>query len=352
MLPVVRPASPRRGSRRKKGVRVQTLLIVFLIAVTVGGVVVYTTRWTEKPIAVVHETQAPLAITNELPRNSSDSAASSAGPPYFFPKLIHQTAKDKKHLSCEEIENIKSWKHLNPSYSYKLYDDDDIRSFMESYYPQLLPLFNNFLHNVERADMWRYLVLHKFGGVYADLDVRCMQPIDKWNREHGHDAQVLIGVEMVTEGKVSLNQWTMAAVPGHPLFASLPDAILNAIQNEYFHLLRDSSTVHVKEEYNKNIIQRTGPIMWTQAVVDYLGNHTRLEPDIVDKGLKSGSVRILPTRSLSVGWEIRESGGSTTCEDLAKGDPKVLVCHQFHGTWKDVYYFKPQVSYDCPQLFQ
>lgn len=33
---------------------------------------------------------------------------------------------------------------------------------------------------VERADVFRYLVLWKEGGYYADANVECMKPIDEW----------------------------------------------------------------------------------------------------------------------------------------------------------------------------
>ena len=53
------------------------------------------------------------------------------GPPYHFPKLIHQTVANKRNLSCEEITNINSWKDLNPGYKHILYDNQDLDKFMQ-----------------------------------------------------------------------------------------------------------------------------------------------------------------------------------------------------------------------------
>lgn len=79
-----------------------------------------------------------------------------------FPKLIHQTVKNKSHVSCQEQEVITLWKQLNPGYTHTLYDDSDIRAFVEQHYPQLVPMpFNYFLTGVERADLFRVLVVHK-----------------------------------------------------------------------------------------------------------------------------------------------------------------------------------------------
>jgi hypothetical protein len=35
---------------------------------------------------------------------------------------------------------------------------------------------------VERADFFRYLVILRHGGMYADTDVECMMPIDTWSQ--------------------------------------------------------------------------------------------------------------------------------------------------------------------------
>lgn len=79
-----------------------------------------------------------------------------------FPKLIHQTIKNKSHVSCQEQDIISRWKKLNPGYTHQLYDDDDIQNFVQQHYPELVPMpFNFFLAGVERADLFRVLVLHK-----------------------------------------------------------------------------------------------------------------------------------------------------------------------------------------------
>lgn len=38
---------------------------------------------------------------------------------------------------------------------------------------------------VERADFFRYLVILRHGGMYADSDVECMMPIEEWKDVRG-----------------------------------------------------------------------------------------------------------------------------------------------------------------------
>lgn len=47
---------------------------------------------------------------------------------------------------------------------------------------------------VERADFFRYLVVLRYGGLYADTDVQCMSPIHTWSLVPRGSAMV-VGIE-------------------------------------------------------------------------------------------------------------------------------------------------------------
>lgn len=81
---------------------------------------------------------------------------------FTFPRLIHQTVRDKARISCQEKAAIDSWRRLNPSYRHILWDDGELRAFMLRYYPELVPMpYDLLLSGAERSDLWRVLVLHK-----------------------------------------------------------------------------------------------------------------------------------------------------------------------------------------------
>lgn len=44
---------------------------------------------------------------------------------------------------------------------------------MAKHYPSFLPTFDSYKYPIQRADAIRYFVLHRFGGIYMDLDVGC-----------------------------------------------------------------------------------------------------------------------------------------------------------------------------------
>ena len=76
---------------------------------------------------------------------------------------------------------VELWKSLNPGYEYRFYTDADMDEMVAKDHPELTPLWDR-MSGVLKADFFRYLVLFKYGGFYADIDVTCNTPIDDWYR--------------------------------------------------------------------------------------------------------------------------------------------------------------------------
>lgn len=49
--------------------------------------------------------------------------------------------------------------------------DEDIDAFIAKEYPWFIEQFRGYPYGIQRADAFRYFVLHKYGGVYSDLDI-------------------------------------------------------------------------------------------------------------------------------------------------------------------------------------
>lgn len=92
-------------------------------------------------------------------------------------KIIHQTWKTRK-LPEEYADYSESVKRNNPNYDFRLWTDNDNRELIAQQYPWFLPTYDSYTHNIERVDAVRYFILYTFGGVYIDLDMECLKPID------------------------------------------------------------------------------------------------------------------------------------------------------------------------------
>lgn len=94
----------------------------------------------------------------------------------MIPLIIHQTWKQEK-LPAPLNDYSQTWRRLNPDYEYRFYDDDRCAAFVRDEYPHLAQLYETLPLPILRADLFRYLVVYRFGGVYADVDMECLQPL-------------------------------------------------------------------------------------------------------------------------------------------------------------------------------
>lgn len=94
----------------------------------------------------------------------------------IIPKTIYLSYKTKNIPDYV----LKNWKNLNPNYSIKLYDNNDCKQFLiENYSQKHVDVFDFLLDGPIKADYWRVCVLNTYGGVYSDIDVELLVPIDE-----------------------------------------------------------------------------------------------------------------------------------------------------------------------------
>jgi hypothetical protein len=197
----------------------------------------------------------------------------------------------------------------------------------------------------------------QYGGVYADIDVMCLRPIDQWNANHNHDAAVLLGLEDFDPKRrphrVHVNNWAVASMPGHPLLGRFPAVVTWHIQRQYFAAVRKSRQLS-PALYEQGILERTGPDALTAAMYHYfqdigmdLKNVTLADLD-GEQGLLAGGVRVASVETLSSGWQVadaRQKHRAYNCSNIAVDHPEALVCHQFWGTWRTTWHFRQRKSY-------
>jgi len=181
-----------------------------------------------------------------------------------IPKVIHQTWKSKADLDDGERHSVDKWASDNPSFRYIFWEDADVNYFMSQYAPKDDSAMLASMRNIERFDYFRYLVLSKIGGVYNDIDVSPVLPLDQWRVPD--DTTLICGWESrLKDDEEKLNvkfarinqleQWTIASAPGHPVLSD----VLGRIKANFL----------AGDTYN--VITYTGPGVWTDAVLSYIG---------------------------------------------------------------------------------
>ena len=103
--------------------------------------------------------------------------------PWKFERIIHQSWIDE-NIPSQTAPWVKRWLELHPGWTYILWTDKSSRAFLERHFPTLIPAYDSWTMPVQRADMFRYVALYAFGGVYADLDMealRSLETVREWS---------------------------------------------------------------------------------------------------------------------------------------------------------------------------
>ena len=210
------------------------------------------------------------AISNRLP-DIEEAAA--------IPKIIHQTFQSR-NLPAEFQKNIDQLKALNSKWEHRLYDDNDIKQFISDVYGLgILAYFNriNPKYGAAKADLFRYLLLYKNGGVYLDIKSTFTKPIDqvlksddryllaKWSNKPGEKREgwgMPKELDMIPGGE--FQQWHIVATSGHPFLKAVIERVLANI---------DCYKPWLHGTGGNGVLRLTGPIAYTLAIHPLLWLH-------------------------------------------------------------------------------
>jgi mannosyltransferase OCH1-like enzyme len=171
----------------------------------------------------------------------------------MIPKIIWQTYKDPyNQLQPYMLDAINTWKTLNTEYEYRYMDDAQATEFiLQEYGQEWHDIFVSLPVGVMRGDLWRYMIIYKYGGIYTDLDTECLNPINVWLNE---DYEMIV----CPETDIHFCQWTFAASAGHPILKSVLDTVKEKLLNPEYG---SPHFVHT----------HTGPSIWTEGINKALG---------------------------------------------------------------------------------
>ncbi len=143
-----------------------------------------------------------------------------------LPKLIHQTWKNKvphPALRC----CVESFQFMNPGWTVRYYTDEDCLVWVRKHCPELRDAYLSFPRGIHRADLFRILVLYFEGGVYADIDIECIRPLDELLARLDENKSVFLTRDHPVHerihfsGRLMYMNDFMIAQPGDPLIEEI-----------------------------------------------------------------------------------------------------------------------------------
>jgi hypothetical protein len=98
----------------------------------------------------------------------------------MIPKLIHQTYKsaDPENLPQLYREGQMRILALHPDWDYKFWTDETMEAEMRDAFPEIYEVWCKLPRMIMRIDVFRYCLMLKYGGLYADMDYHFSRPFD------------------------------------------------------------------------------------------------------------------------------------------------------------------------------
>lgn len=180
---------------------------------------------------------------------------------------------------------LQRFRRLNPDYSFSFFDDQRMAQYMDTCFAghPILQVFKDVRMPAEKADIWRYCLLFREGGVYCDIDSALAVPLrellhddsselisfekDKWKDQLGLGRYADPGIFLpgppdsiksnLEYPDHSMINWLLCFEKGSPLLEELINLIVR-----HSHFYRNKKFENVSLAGN----HFTGPLAFTQAV--------------------------------------------------------------------------------------
>jgi len=134
-----------------------------------------------------------------------------------IPRIVHQLWKDET-IPARWQGAVASVKRYHKGWDHRLWTDDLMDRHVRTRHPDFYPIFAAFNRHIMRVDVFRYVLMHDFGGLYCDLDYEFVRPFD-----YG-DAALVLSLEYDESYGDDANQvanYVFASAPGHALWADV-----------------------------------------------------------------------------------------------------------------------------------
>jgi mannosyltransferase OCH1-like enzyme len=175
-----------------------------------------------------------------------------------IPLNIYQTwhTKNLPPLMKNSVNKIIN---SNPRFNYKLFDDDDCRNFIKDNFDEnVLNAFDSLIPGAYKADLWRYCILYKNGGVYLDIKYvpfNGFRFINLMEKEHW----------VLDMDKNGIYNALMVCKPNNEILLRAINKVVDNVKNKF---------------YGSNCLHPTGPIMLAEFFTQSDKNNFDMYHDI------------------------------------------------------------------------
>lgn len=164
----------------------------------------------------------------------------------MIPKILHQTGpEDKSRWHPLWIKCQQSWQKHFSDFEHVFWNDEDIDRLVQTEYPDYWDMYQDFPIHIMKIDFVRLCLMHKFGGIYADLDVFCYQNFHSELSDSIHLLENPMGNDPIENSM-------MCSEPGHPFWIECMDLTksrYNYVKSKYTDMFRNIKVIAANKKY-------------------------------------------------------------------------------------------------------
>ena len=174
----------------------------------------------------------------------------------MIPRNIFQTHKSQEYIQSESrlLNATNSWKK-DTSFKYSFYNDKQCHDFIEEFFPDIKDAYEKVPLHVMKADIWRYCIIYKYGGIYADADAVLKTDPNVFVNQDGKNFVIFNESD-----NIHYCQVVFSSISNSPVLKSILDLAVERIRKT--DSFTDEHLVHYL----------TGPGVFTDGIINYCKN--------------------------------------------------------------------------------
>jgi mannosyltransferase OCH1-like enzyme len=123
---------------------------------------------------------------------------------------------------------VEELKKRNPGFKHFLFDDNDCKDFIKNNFDEnILDTYNRLIPGAYKADLWRYCILYKNGGIYLDIKLKC---INNFRLIELTEAEHLVK----DRWNCGIYNALMVCKPGNDLLLKAINKIVENVKNKFY----------------------------------------------------------------------------------------------------------------------
>lgn len=182
----------------------------------------------------------------------------------YIPQVIYKTGIDDYDKLPKLLKDIFNKNlSINPNFTIRYYSDKDSREFIKNNFNKdIINAYDKLIPGAYKADLFRYCILYKNGGVYSDLTHQILKPLKDFI---DFEKDKLYLVDDLEHYKINgygsskgIQISFIASRPGNDIFLKAIQRIVKNVNEEY---------------YGYNPLYPTGPVLFYNLLKDYKGEY-------------------------------------------------------------------------------